>query len=181
LPPYNALMDDGKVSPDMQDASEELASDEPLFSAVITPHRSLGRDSTRLVLTLCCIATVVSTIPFVVLGAWPVAFFFVIDLIAIFIAFRVNFRTARSVEEVILTPIDLLLRRISHRGVRSERRFNPLWTRLDREIDDEFGLQTLTLVSRGERVVIARELSPGERESFAEAFGAALARVKSGR
>lgn len=165
----------------MQDASDEPLFDEPLFSAVITPHRSLGRDSTRLVLTLCCIATVVSSVPFLLLGAWPVAFFFVIDLIAIFIAFRVNFRAARSMEEIILTPIDLLLREISDRGVRSERRFNPLWTRLDRETDDEFGLQTLTLVSRGERVVIARELSPGERESFAEAFGAALAQAKRGR
>ena len=152
-----------------------------MFSAVITPHRSLGRDSVRLVLTLCCIATIVSSIPFLLLGAWPVAFFFAIDLAAIVIAFRVNFRAARSVEEIILTPIDLFLRQISHRGVRSERRFNPLWTRLDREVDDEFGLQTLTLVSRGERVVIARELSPGERASFAEAFGAALAQVKSGR
>jgi uncharacterized membrane protein len=178
-------MESGKVSRDMQDASKEPLEkapfDEPLFSAVITPHRSLGRDSTRLVLTLCCIATVVSSVPFLLLGAWPVAFFFAIDLIAIFIAFRVNFRAARSVEEIILTPIDLLLRQISHRGVRSERRFNPLWTKLDREVDDEFGLQTLTLVSRGERVVIARELSPGERESFAEAFGAALAQAKSGR
>jgi len=178
-------MESGKVSRDMQDASkeplEEAPFDEPLFSAVITPHRSLGRDSTRLVLTLCCLATVVSSIPFLLLGAWPVAFFFAIDLIAIFIAFRVNFRAARSVEEIILTPIDLLLRQISHRGVRSERRFNPLWTKLDREVDDEFGLQTLTLVSRGERVVIARELSPGERESFAEAFGKALAQAKSGR
>jgi len=155
-------------------------SDDPVFAAVITPHRSLDRDSTRLVLTLCCIATVVSSIPFILLGAWPVAWFFGIDLIALFIAFHVNFKTARRMEEVILTPIDLLLRSVSHRGERRERRFNPLWTRLDRRDDDEFGLQELCLVSQGERVVIARDLSPHERESFAREFGEALARVKKG-
>ena len=48
--------------------------------------------------------------------------------------------------------------------------FNPLWTRLDREVDDEFGLQRLALISRGEHVVIARDLSPPERETFAEAL-----------
>jgi uncharacterized membrane protein len=35
-------------------------------------------------------------------------------------------------------------------------------------------------VSRGERITIARELSPPEREHFAEEFGTALARVKRG-
>ncbi|MCG6121242.1 MAG: DUF2244 domain-containing protein [Microvirga sp.] len=154
--------------------------DEPLFSAIITPHRSLDDKSARLVLTLCCIATIVSTIPFILLGAWPVAGFFGVDLLAIFIAFRVNFRSARRAEEVILTPIELLLRRIGHRGERSERRFNPLWTRLDREEDDEFGLRGLAIVSRGERVAIAADLSPAERESFAQAFGAALAQAKRG-
>jgi uncharacterized membrane protein len=69
---------------------------------------------------------------------------------------------------------------VSHRGERREWRFNPLWTRLDREHDDEFGLQKLALISRGERLVIARELSPPEREDFAEALGQALSDVKRG-
>ncbi|TVR07794.1 MAG: DUF2244 domain-containing protein [Salinarimonadaceae bacterium] len=164
----------------MNSDDAENTRDEPVFSAVITPHRSLDAKSTRLVLTLCCVATIVSTIPFIVLGAWPVAGFFGIDLLALFIAFRVNFRSAKRVEEVILTPLELLLRRIGHRGERSERRFNPLWTRLDREDDDEFGLQGLAIVSRGERVAIAADLSPAERESFAQEFGEALAQVKRG-
>lgn len=167
------------ASPDPRPAGQ-AAPDEPVFAAVITPHRSLDRDSTRLVLTLCCIATVISSIPFILLGAWPVAWFFGIDLAALFLAFHLNFRSAKRMEEVILTPIDLLLRRISHRGEQFEQRFNPLWTKLDRREDDEFGLQEICLVSRGERVVIARDLSPHERESFAREFGAALARVKNG-
>jgi uncharacterized membrane protein len=130
---------------------------------------------------LCCLATVFSSIPFVVLGAWPVAGFLGLDLVALFVAFHLNFRAARSVEEVVVTRIELLLARISPGGKRSELRFNPLWTRLDREIDDEFGLRALILVSGERRVVVGGELSPPERESFAEALSAALARVKNGR
>lgn len=152
----------------------------PVFAATITPHRSMNPSGARLVLMLCCLAVVGASIPFIVLGAWPVAGFLGLDIIALAIAFRASFRSARSVEEVILTPIDLLLRRISHRGEREERRFNPLWTKLDREHDEDFGLQKLALVSRGERVVIAHELSPPERESFADALGEALAKVKRG-
>ena len=69
---------------------------------------------------------------------------------------------------------------VTHRGERSERRFNPLWTRLDREHDEDWGLMALALVSRGERVVIASELSPPERADFADAFGEALSRAKRG-
>ena len=69
---------------------------------------------------------------------------------------------------------------MTHRGKAREWRLNPLWTKLDREQDDEFGLQKLALVSRGERIVIAGELSPPERETLAEALAKALAEVKRG-
>ena len=45
-------------------------------------------------------------------------------------------------------------------------------------LDDEFGLQKLSIVSRGERLVIARELSPPEREHLADELGKALSDVK---
>ena len=69
---------------------------------------------------------------------------------------------------------------MSHRGETSEWRLNPLWTKLDRDMDEEYGLQRLVLVSRGQRILIARELSPGEREHLADEFGRALAQVKRG-
>jgi uncharacterized membrane protein len=166
----------------MQDGSRESADDfeRPVFAAVIRPHRSLGPEAFRLVMTLCCLATLVASIPFVVLGFWPVAGFFGLDMLALYIAFRVNFRRGESFEELVLTPIQLLVRRVSHRGKREEFRFNPLWTRLDREHDDEFGLQRLSLISRGQNLPIARELSPPERESFADELGRALSDVKRG-
>jgi uncharacterized membrane protein len=155
-------------------------SERPVFAAVIRPHRSLGPSGFRTVMTLCCLATVVASIPFLVLGLWPVAGFFGLDFLALYIAFRVNFRAGCSFEELELTRINLLFRKVSPRGDAREWRFNPLWTRLDREEDDEFGLQRLALISRGQRVVIARDLSPPERESLAEALGRALSDVKRG-
>lgn len=131
-------------------------------------------------MSLVCLATIVASIPFLALGFWPIAGLFGLDVVALYIAFRVNFRHGLSFEEVELTPIELLVRRVTHRGAAREWRFNPLWTRLDREMDDEFGLQKLELVSRGEHLVIARDLSPSERESLAEELGRALSDVKRG-
>jgi len=153
---------------------------EPLFRALITPHRSLGQNAFRLVMTLMCVATFVSSVPFMLAGAWPVAGFFGLDLLAIYLAFRVNFRRARSFEEVFLTRIELLLRKVSHRGDRREWRFNPAWTRLERVSDEDFGLQRLTVVSRGESVSVGNALSASEKADFADAFSAALAVAKHG-
>jgi uncharacterized membrane protein len=167
-------MDSGKVSLDST-GSERL-----VFAAVIRPHRSLGQDGFRLLMSLCCLATVGASVPFIMLGFWPVGGIFGLDLMALYIAFRVNYRRGESFEEVVLTPLELLFRRVTHRGEKREWRFNPLWTKLDRESDQDFGLQKLALVSRGERLVIAHDLSPPERESLAEALGNALAEVKRG-
>lgn len=154
------------------------ANGQPVFSAVITPHRSLGKNAFRLVMTLVCLATVVSSLPFIVLGAWPVAGFFGLDLLALYIAFRVNFRQAKAVEEVVVTRIEVLLRKVTHRGIATEWRFNPAWTKLERIDDEDFGMLGLSLVSRGQSVSIAQALSPAERESFATALTNALAEAR---
>jgi len=156
------------------------AAERPVFDATITPHRSLGRNGFRLVMTLVCLASLVSSIPFVVLGAWPVAGFFGLDVIALFIAFRVNFRHARAFERIVVTPLEVLLRKVSHHGREAVWRFNPAWTKLERQDDEDYGLLGLNLVSRGQSVVVAGALSPGEREGFAEALGVALAKARRG-
>ena len=156
------------------------AARRPVFDATITPHRSLGQQGFRIVMTLVCLASVVSSIPFVVLGAWPVAGFFGIDVLALFIAFHVNFRHARAFERIVVTPLEILLRKVSHHGREKVWRSNPAWTRLERQTDEDYGLLGLTLVSRGRSVAVAAALSPQERASFADALGTALASARRG-
>ena len=161
-------------------SSEATAAERAVFDATIRPHRSLGQNGFRIVMTLVCLASVVSSIPFVVLGAWPVAGFFGIDVVALFIAFHVNFRHARAFERIIVTPIEVLLRKVSHRGREAVWRSNPAWTRLERQHDEDYGLLGLRLVSRGQSVAVAAALSPHERAGFADELGTALARARRG-
>ncbi len=156
------------------------AARRPVFDATITPHRSLGQQGFRIVMTLVCLASVVSSIPFVVLGAWPVAGFFGIDVLALFIAFHVNFRHARAFERIVVTPLEILLRKVSHHGREKVWRSNPAWTRLERQTDEDYGLLGLILVSRGRSVAVAAALSPQERASFADVLGTALASARRG-
>ena len=129
---------------------------------------------------LVCLTSVVASLPFVIMGFWPVAGFFGLDFLGLYIAFRVSYRQGDAFELLELTPIRLLFRKVSPKGEVKDWQFNPLWTRLDQEVDDEYGMQQLALTSRNEHVVIARDLSPPERETLAEALGRALADVKRG-
>lgn len=173
-------MDLGKRDSGIAEDGAPAAAERAVFDATITPHRSLDRNSFRIVMTLVSLASVVSSIPFVVLGAWPVAGFFGLDVIALFIAFHVNFRHARAFERIIVTPLEVLLRKVSHHGREAIWRSNPAWTKLERQDDEDYGLLRLSLVSRGQSVAVAGALSPGEREGFADALGAALASARRG-
>ena len=53
---------------------------------------------------------------FFIVGAWPVGGFFGLDVLLIYWAFRVNYRAAAAYEEVTVTPSELRVRKVTHRG-----------------------------------------------------------------
>jgi uncharacterized membrane protein len=163
------------MSPDNDPKAEPT-----LFSAIITPHRSLNRTGFQLVMLAIGGFSLVGGIVFFIIGAWPVVGFLGLDVLLVYLAFRVNFRAAKAYEQVTVTPSELRVRKVSHRGKAAEWMLNPLWTKLDRETHEEFGLLRLSLVSRGWRLVVASFLGPQEREGFANELSAALAEAKRG-
>src|SRR6266581_4829868 len=155
--------------------------DQPkLFSARLTPHRSLNRTGFLVLMAFLCAVSFVAGVAFLLMGAWPVFGFFGLDVLVIYWAFRVNFRRGDASEEITVTPSELRVRRISHRGHVVEWVLNPLWVRLDQKTHAEFGIERLYLVSKGRRVSIARFLGADEKASFAKALTAALQAAKRG-
>ena len=151
-----------------------------LFSALLTPHRSLNRTGFLVLMAFLSMVSFAAGLAFLLMGAWPVLGFFCLDVLAIYWAFRVNFLRARATEQISVTPSELRVRRVSHRGHVVEFVLNPLWVRLDQKIHAEFGIERLYLVSKGRRVAIASFLGPDEKASFAKALTAALQAARRG-
>ncbi len=152
----------------------------PFFSAVLTPHRSLGRRGFRVMMAIAAVIAVWSGLRFYVIGAWPVALFMIADVGLLFFAFRHNYRSARAFEEVQVSTTEVLVRQVGANGRTREFRFNPAWARLAiTRLADE-GVTNLTLISHGRSLVVGGFLNPDDRESFAAAFGGALADAKRG-
>jgi uncharacterized membrane protein len=162
-------------------SSDNEPGQEPtLFSAVITPHRSLSRKGFVLFMLVLGLASFVTGMAFLLAGAWPVFGFCGLDVLLVDFAFRLNYRAGKAYEEVTVTPSELTVRKVSPRGRISEWTLNPLWVRLDRVVHAEFGIERLFLVSHGRRLAIAGFLGPQEKESFALALSNALGQAKRG-
>src|SRR5260370_22840441 len=113
------------------DTTAECDAPEPaLFSAVVTPHRSLSHAGFLIVMAAVGGISFVAGTAFLLLGAWPVFGFFGLDVLLVYWAFRVNYRAAAAFEEVTVTACELRERQCSHRGKALDWAFHPLWGRL---------------------------------------------------
>ncbi|HEU4358296.1 MAG TPA: DUF2244 domain-containing protein [Xanthobacteraceae bacterium] len=151
-----------------------------IFSAVLTPHRSLSRKGFLALMLLAGGISLVTGTTFLLAGAWPVFGFCGLDVLLLYWALKVSYRRAKAYEQVTVTSSELTVRQVNHRGRMNEWTLNPLWVRLDRVVHAEFGIERLFLVSRGQRFAIAGFLGPQEKESFALALSAALGEARRG-
>lgn len=151
-----------------------------IFTTRLTPHRSMSPRLVWIIILGFCVVQIVLCLPFLIIGAWPVAGFMGLDVLALYIAFRVSFRRALAYETVDVTPLELVFAKVGAHGQRREWRFNPSWVRLEKREHEEFGTERVALVSRGESVEIGSFLGPKQKAKLARDLGVALATARMG-
>ena len=114
-------------------AQQAVHDAEPtLFSAMLTPHRSLGGVGFLVLMGVISVVSFIGGVVFYIVGAWPVGGFFGLDAVLIYWAFRVNYRAAEAYEEVTVTPSELRVKKVTHRGEVAEWLLNPAWVQLEK-------------------------------------------------
>lgn len=161
-------------NPNSPESSKAVDIAAPVFEALLTPHRSLSRRGLALLFSFFILVGLATSIPFFLLGAWPVLGFMGLEIGLVYVSFRYHNATARAYEEIILSRLELLFRSVSWRGQIREARFNPAWTRLERDVHPEFGIEKLEIVQGRQRVEVAASLGREARGEFADAFQRAL-------
>lgn len=154
-------------------------ADEPFFEALLTPHRSLGHTGFMLIMGALLFSWAVTGAIFLSYGAWPVFGFFGLDVIGLYIAFRLNYRAARAREEVSVSRTSLDIRKVAPSGKAEAHHFNPFWARFSVARHSEIGITGMEVEGQGDRVAIGSFLNPDDRESFAAAFSRALSKAKN--
>src|ERR1700732_651676 len=86
------------------------------FRAILHPHRSLGPTGFLVLMLAIGGVSFVTGMVFLLMGAWPVFGFFGLDVALVYLAFRLNYRTARQSETIRLADDVFSVERVSVRG-----------------------------------------------------------------
>jgi uncharacterized membrane protein len=143
------------------------------FERVLLPHRSLPPRGLHLMMGLLGVVSLAAGIGFVSAGAWPVCGFFGLDVLALYLAFRLSYRSARQKEVLRLLDDDFTVERVDIYGERRIWRFQPFWLRivLEERADES---NRLVIASHGRSLVIADFLGAPMRRELARSLRAAL-------
>jgi uncharacterized membrane protein len=147
------------------------------FDVVIHPYRSLGPFGFRLFIAILAGINVAFAAAMISQGAWPVAGFMGLDVLAVYIAFRLSYAQTRAFERLVISGDTLTVERVDRKGARREWTFPTYWVSVWYEEDE---LQsTVTLRSHGRALTVGDYLAPFERKDFADAVRKALRDAKA--
>jgi uncharacterized membrane protein len=145
------------------------------FERVLLPHRSLPPRAFHLLMLILGLIGLAVGIGFVSIGAWPVTGFFGLDVVLVYFAFRLSYRSARRSETIRLAGDAFTVERVSVRGERRMWQFQPFWLRviLEERSDER---NRLLVASHGRSLVIGDILPPAARRELAASIREALRR-----
>jgi uncharacterized membrane protein len=150
----------------------------PFFERVLLPHRSLPSRNFHLLMGLLGLVSLAAGVGFVAVGAWPVIGFFGLDVALVYLAFRLNYRTARQSETIRLADDTFTVERVSVRGERRNWRFQPFWVRVILEERRDTS-NRLLVASHGRSLVIGDFVPPATRRELAVNLREALTRWRN--
>jgi uncharacterized membrane protein len=148
-----------------------------LFHALLRPHRSMSPTGFRVLMGVLVVAFFSLGLGFFLVGAWPVIGFCGFEVLLIWWCFKLNFRSLRRYETLLLTDDALELRRVQPDGTVERIAFQPYWLRL--RLDEAPGRSSrLVLSSHGREISVGGFLAPDERVDLARALEQALRRQR---
>lgn len=147
------------------------------FRAVLHPNRSLSPRGFRLLMLAAGGLCLALGMAFFLMGAWPIVGFLGLDVLLLYGAFKLSYRSGRLYETVELTDSALTVERVEPKGRARRWSFQPAWLRVRMDDPPRHNSQ-VTITSHGQSVTVGSFLAPEERLDFAKALNGALDRAR---
>ena len=159
--------------------SGNLGPGSPIYDSItLWPHRSLSqRGFLILVLILGLLAFFIGT-AFFLIGAWPVLGFMGLELLVLYIAFRLNYRDGKASEQLLIHAKGLDLIRTSPDGKQTRTIFASHW--ITAEIHKQKGKRKiLNLRHHHDHHEIGAFLPPAEKQGLKELINERLSAARN--
>jgi len=150
------------------------------MDAMITPNRSLPRVGFYWLLGVLIVFNLIMAAFFVVMGAFPVPVFLGLDVLGVFIAFRVSYARGKLAERVRVSAEEV------HVAYEAQGRSRTVWrspTAFTAVALEQAGQHEARVRLRlsGRRLTVGQALSPKERGEFADALERAILTARAER
>ena len=151
----------------------------PVFEALIVPHRSLTRKGVLTVIGILMAFSAAVALRFLLLGAWPVAAFSLLEVPLIGVMLAINIRRARASELIMLNTEAITVIRTDPSGRRNQVSLPSAWLRV--QLDAGRGIPRVMLSCRGRDCEVGAFLHEPERLSLFDALRDAVHDVRNPR
>lgn len=151
----------------------------PVFEALIVPHRSLTRKGVMTVIAVLTVFSAAVALRFLLLGAWPVAAFSLMEIPLVCGLLAVNVRRARASELIMLTAQEITVIQTDPAGRRKQMSLPSAWLRV--QLDAGRGIPRVMLSSHGRDCEVGAFLHEPDRLSLFDALRDAVHGVRNPR
>nr|WP_294524962.1 DUF2244 domain-containing protein [uncultured Rhodopila sp.] len=149
-----------------------LHPSDPVFEALIVPYRSMTPRSAAILAGFLVALSLTIALRFVLLGAWPVLAFSVLEVPLLGLLLAINIRRARTSELILLDRLTLTVTRTDPAGRRQSLSLPAAWLQVNLEAGA--GGSRLMLSSRGRGSEVGAFLHEPDRALLFEALRSAM-------
>lgn len=152
-------------------------------SLTIWPYRSLSRKGFVLVMLALGVLAFTIGLGFFLMGAWPVVGFMGLEILVVWLAFKMNYRAAKRRQHLTATARELTIENVSPAGERESTSLPTSWVQVEMTPREEPELksrerQKVVVRSHGKTAEIGAFLHPAETPKLAREVRRMVDRAK---
>ncbi len=144
-----------------------------LHQIILYPHRSLNKIGFLILMFFLTFFSFFAGIMFISIGAWPVFGFFGLDVLLIYIFFKINFNSGKKKEIIILKKNELIIKIYNSKIIKKIYKFNPNWLKINL-IKLKNKNSTLQISSKNKSIIIGSFLIHQEKINVVKSLSKAL-------
>ena len=144
-----------------------------LYEISLYPYRSLNKIGYFILMFSLGFVSFVAGIIFMIKGAWPVFGFFGLDVLLVYIFFKINFRSGKKKEILILTKNQLIIEFYNSKKISKTYYLDAHWLQIRlSKLKNE--MSKLKISSKNKSIIIGSFLGYKEKISVAKSLHKAL-------
>ena len=144
-----------------------------LYEIYLYPYRSLNKTGFFILMFALGLISFIAGIVFMLKGAWPVFGFFGLDVLLVYIFFKINFKSGRKKEIIILTKNQLIIEVYDSKKILKKHYLDANWLKINlTKLKNK--MNKLQISSKNKSIIIGSFLGYQEKISVAKSLHKAL-------